>query len=105
MNRALRCVLTTLLVVALLLAASLALIAARAGHWLESPSQAPRRANAIASAWPSRIAASAASPVKPPAVIKTPFQSGRNSTIADGTFWWLTSARPAPEERGSMKCR
>ena len=48
MNRTLRCVLTTLLVVALLLAASLALIAARAGHWLESPSQAPRRANAIA---------------------------------------------------------
>ena len=48
MNRTLRCVLTTLLVVALLLAASVALIAARAGHWLESPSQAPRRADAIA---------------------------------------------------------
>jgi len=48
MNRTFRCVLTTLLVVALLLAASGALIAARAGHWLESPSQAPRRANAIA---------------------------------------------------------
>ena len=29
---------------------------------------------------------SAASPVKPPAVISTPFQIGRNSTIADGTF-------------------
>ena len=48
MNRTLRCVLTTLLVVALLLATSVALIAARAGHWLESPSQAPRRADAIA---------------------------------------------------------
>jgi hypothetical protein len=44
------------------------------------------RPNAIASAWPSAIAALAVSPVKPPAVISTPFQIGRNSTIADGTF-------------------
>jgi len=44
------------------------------------------RPNAIASAWPSLIAASAVSPVKPPAVISTPFQIGRNSTIAEGTF-------------------
>src|SRR5437588_134055 len=43
------------------------------------------RPNATASAWPFRIAASAASPVNPPAVISTPFQIERNSTIADGT--------------------
>jgi hypothetical protein len=29
----------------------------------------------------------------------------RNSAIADGTFCQLTSARPAPLERGSTKCR
>jgi hypothetical protein len=63
------------------------------------------RPKAIASACPSAIAASAASPVKPPAVISTPFQMGRNSTIADGTPCQLTSARPAPLDRGSMKCR
>ena len=32
------------------------------------------------------IAVSATSPVKPPAVISTPVQIGRNNTIADGTF-------------------
>src|SRR3954468_8376782 len=42
------------------------------------------RPNAIASAWPAAIAASAVSPVKPPAVINTPRQIGRNSTIAEG---------------------
>ena len=61
------------------------------------------RPNAIASACPAAIAAFAVSPVKPPAVMSLPFQIDRNSTIADGTFWWLTSARPAPLERGSMK--
>ena len=37
----------------------------------------------------------AVSPVKPPAEINMPLQIGRNSTIADGTFCQLTSARPA----------
>jgi hypothetical protein len=44
------------------------------------------RPNAMASAWPAAIAASAVSPVKPPAEIKTPLQIGLNSTIAEGTF-------------------
>ena len=63
------------------------------------------RPKAMASAWPRAIAASAASPVNPPAEIKTPRQIGRNNAIADGTFCQFTSARPAPLERGSMKCK
>ena len=46
--RALRCVLLTLLATALLVAGAMAVVAARAGHWLESPAQAPKRADAIA---------------------------------------------------------
>ena len=46
--RALRCVLLTLLATALLVAGAMAVVAARAGHWLEAPAQAPRRADAIA---------------------------------------------------------
>lgn len=48
MMRALRCVLLTLLAVALTGAAATAVVTSRAGHWLESPAQAPRRADAIA---------------------------------------------------------
>ena len=48
MMRALRCVVLTLLVAALLAAAATAVVAARAGYWLEAPGQAPRRAEAIA---------------------------------------------------------
>src|ERR1700730_18299865 len=63
------------------------------------------RPNAMASAWPCAIAASAVSPVKPPAEIKTPRQSGRNSTIADGTFWQFTSARPAARAARPSRAR
>lgn len=48
MMRALRCVLLTFVVSALLAAAATAVVAARAGYWLEAPGQAPRRAEAIA---------------------------------------------------------
>ncbi len=48
MMRALRCVLLTLLAVALMGAAATVVVAARAGYWLEAPGQAPRRTNAIA---------------------------------------------------------
>ena len=48
MMRALRCVLLTLVVSALLATVATVVVAARAGYWLEAPGQAPRRANAIA---------------------------------------------------------
>ena len=48
MSRCLRCVVMSLLVFGLLVAVGSALFAARAGHWLESPAQAPKRADAIA---------------------------------------------------------
>jgi len=41
--------------------------------------------NAMASAWPAAIAASA--PRREPAAESVPVQIDRNSTIADGTFW------------------
>ena len=48
MSRALRCVMMTLMSAFLLVAAGSALFVARAGQWLESPAQAPKRADAIA---------------------------------------------------------
>lgn len=48
MTRTLRTVLFTLLAVVLLAAGAAALVAARAGYWLEAPGQAPKHADAIA---------------------------------------------------------
>ena len=48
MSRALRCVVVSFLAAFLLVAAGFALFVARAGYWLESPSQSPTRADAIA---------------------------------------------------------
>ena len=64
------------------------------------------RPNATASAWPSRIAASAVSPVKPPAVIKGRYRfrllikSLRNVDLSEYLREWLATA---PKTKGNLK--